>query len=258
MSYAIRVSSLDHVPTFGASKVAGDRKKQCCKGFPCCYTSHKSLYLVAGLVWCVGIVVTAIKGADFYRAAEDKGAGPANLLGALLGGLISGVCMGQLVFVWIAKKNIDRIEMLERPYWHAAFSWKFYSFLISVNALTVMLSRFVFTGRLAMLFFCALDLNVSMSLFYSFYVYLFNWRTFGLKNRYVTGLGETLLYADAPQGEDEYERNFLSVGGHDPDVPESQEVRLDDSMESDPLSMRGILVSAAGNSTDAADPSSRV
>ena len=246
MSYTMRVSSLDHVPTFSASRVAGKREDTCCRGFPCCLVSHKSLYLVALFIWVVGVVVCTIKGMDYYRSAESKGAGKSELLGALLGGLLSGVCMGQLMFVWIAKKSIDRIEMLERPYWHASYSWKFYLFLTSINLTVIMLSRYLFHDRVSMLVFCALDLSVAASLFYSLYVFIFNWRTFGLKNRFATGLGESLLYADVPQG-DADERNFLSLTGHDPDAPRGQEALggKHDSSESDPLSMRSILVSAA-------------
>ena len=124
-----------------------------------------------------------------------------------------------------------------------------------MNALVISLSRFVFTGKIGMLVFCALDLNVSMSLFYSFYVFLFNWRTFGLKNRYVTGLGETLMYAEAPQGEDEYERNFLTVGGFDSNTMGSQGADgAHETLEEDPLSVRSILVGAASGK-DAAEQS---
>ena len=82
MSYAMRVSSLDHVPTFGATKVSGKREDTCCRGFPCCLVSHKSLYLVAMFIWVVGVVVCTVKGVDYYRSAESKGAGQAGLLGA--------------------------------------------------------------------------------------------------------------------------------------------------------------------------------
>jgi hypothetical protein len=198
--------------------------------------SHKALYLIAVFIWVVGVVVCALKGAEYLQTARDEGATKAHVLVAMLVGVGSGLCIGQLAFAFIAKKTIDRIEMLDKPYWHASYNWKFYAFLTFINVTVNMLIKYVFHTKISYLIFAAMDLQVSVSLGYSLYVFFFNWKTFGLKNRFATGLGEQLLYSELNPGDD-YERNFRN------DSPGGQNKQPTAEMEdSDPLSMRNILV----------------
>ena len=234
----MRVSSLDHAPTVSASKVTGRKDDGFCKGFPCCRVSHKGLYLGAASIWLIGIIVCAAKGAEYLGHAKEEGASRHQLLGSLCGGIGGGIFLGYYVFSWIAKKALDRIEMLERTYWHSSFDAKFYAFLILINVTVNMLVSYVYyDNKIAYLVFSALDLQVSVSLLYSFHVFLFNWRTFGLKNRFATGLGEALLFADEEGGIDE--SNFRSNDGEEAGGQEA----FDD--EEDPLSMKNILIGAA-------------
>ena len=238
MSYAIRVSSLDHVPTTSATKLAGDKKMtgdSRCRDFPCCRVSHKALYLIAATIWVVGVVLCGIGGAEDTRRAHELGAKPASLLFVILGGVGLGLLLGHFAFSYIAKKTLDRIEMLERTYWHSSFNWRFYVFLVSINVIMRVLEKYVWYNKSAYMTYAALDLQVSVSLLYSLHVFIFNWRTFGLKNRFATGLGEPLLYANDDSDD---ERNLASFatpnGGLSSSVAD----------ENDPLSMKNILLGA--------------
>jgi hypothetical protein len=239
MSFAIRVSSLDHAPTVSATKLTGKKEDRFCRDFPCCRLSHKALYLLSAAIWTTGLVICALKGADNLVKARDLGATRRQQLGALLGGISAGLVLGHFAFSYIAKKTIDRIEMLERTYWHASYNWRFYIFLVVINLTLQILEKFVWHDKIAYLFYSTLDLQVSVSLLYSLHVFVFNWRTFGLKNRFATGLGEPLLYADEEDSEDE--RNFISASSRGAGHSGVRETLDDD----DPLSMKNILISGA-------------
>lgn len=237
MSFAVRVSSLDHAPTVSATRLAGNKNDDvCCGNFPCCKVSHKALYLIAAAIWIAGVISCGVAAARDVKYAKQLGAKRGALLVVILTGIGCGMIFGHVLFSYVAKRSLDRIEMLEKTYWHSSFNWRFYLFLF-VNIATInILKEYAWYDKVAYMFYATLELQVSVALFYSLYVFAFNWRTFGLKNRYATGLGEPLLYAG---NDSDDEKNELSIS----DVAEHFANFADDS---DPLSMKNILSGSTG------------
>jgi hypothetical protein len=193
MSYTLRISSIDHVPTMGSSRLVGDEDGNvgCCTNFPCCSARHRTLYIYAALIWLIGTVICLVKGVEYLHHARIHDASNNATLAAILSGVIGGIVLGNTLFFNFATKNINRIEMLQDPKWHHAYRWEFYVFLVSINVLMVCLEKYVINDNdsTAYCVLSALDLSVGTALGYTLYVYILSWKFFGLRNNFFRKTG---------------------------------------------------------------------
>lgn len=82
--------------------------------------SHTTLKALAAVVWITGAVVLLLKGSGYLLGAS--GAGPAWSVGiAAVLGLAVGLLRGRTMFLGACRRNLRRIDALERPRF-----WQFY------------------------------------------------------------------------------------------------------------------------------------
>ncbi len=192
MSYAIRVASLDHVPTRSSSIIVGEKQDSmsCCENFPCCYAlNHGLIYIIAALIWGLGAIGCFAKAHDLLHLADDRGATKTELIVTHVVPLVGGIIIGHYWFANLAEKNIVRMQSLEKPKWHSSFRWQLWLFLIFFDGSLMLLSDVITrSGQdanqeyVSSLVFAGLDLSIFAALFVSFWRYPWRWSTFRVDN----------------------------------------------------------------------------
>jgi len=103
--------------------------------------SHRTLKLLAGLVWYSGVVVLLIKSTSLLLAAKKIYPEENDIWLTVLGGVVLGVIKEKYLFRRLCLENLKRIDALEHPkLWHF-YRIRFFIFLFAMVTLGSLLSR---------------------------------------------------------------------------------------------------------------------
>jgi len=146
-------------------------------------TKHRSLYVLAALVWSAGAASLLSKGVILLLHAEDiKGGLPWPWIAFAIGIVIGGI-KARLFLFNSCQKNLDRIAGLSKPRWWQFYRVRFFIFLAIVITLGIFISDLSGDNYTGLCIIGAVDLSVGMGLFLSGYAFLKGRRKFGiLKN----------------------------------------------------------------------------
>jgi len=127
-------------------------------------TSHRTLKLLAALVWFIGVVVLAIKSSTLFIEAEHLNPGLPWLWVAIVAGLILGAIKAKYLFSRLCRKNLSRIEALEQPKIWNFYRPHFFIFLFCMVTLGAYLSRWAAGDYSMLLTVAAVEVSIATAL----------------------------------------------------------------------------------------------
>ncbi|MEN8119872.1 MAG: hypothetical protein ABFS35_05975 [Bacteroidota bacterium] len=133
--------------------------------------TKKHLIIFSALVWYAGSISLLIKSVSLLNSAHSIYPNLVILLLVFVTGLTIGFFKGKYIFVKSCKKNIRRINELEKVKPWLFFKPSFMIALVLMITTGTTLSHFAEGDYAAMLAVAILDLTISMALFYSSFVY---------------------------------------------------------------------------------------
>ncbi len=126
--------------------------------------SARTLKILAALVWYSGGFILLLKGRSLLMEAEALRPGQFWLWLAVGGGLLLGVVQARFLFSKSGRRNLRRIDALERPRLWQFFRPGFFAALAVMIAAGAMLSRLAHGNYPFLLFVAGLDMAVAISL----------------------------------------------------------------------------------------------
>jgi hypothetical protein len=125
--------------------------------------SHSLLKVLAAVTWYIGGGVLLYKGSGYLVEAAGSGSWqPAAIAGAL--GVAAGVLRGRTMFLKACRRNLARIDALERPRAWQFFRPGFFAALVLMISGGVLLSRVAATGYWGAVIVGALELVIALGL----------------------------------------------------------------------------------------------
>ena len=136
--------------------------------FPQIFTvSHRSLRLLAALVWYGGCIALCFKASRLFVEAETLKPEEDWLWGAVIGGLIVGALKGELLFNRSCQKNLARISALAHPQMWQFFRPSFFFFMTIMILLGATLSRLAHNSHPSLIVVAFIDLSIAVALLWS-------------------------------------------------------------------------------------------
>ena len=129
--------------------------------------SHRSLRLLAALVWYGGCIALCFKAIRLLVEAEALKPEEDWLWMVVLGGLIVGVLKGELLFSRSCQKNLVRINALARPQMWQFFRPSFFLFMTIMILSGATLSRLAHNSHPFLIVVAFIDLTIAVALFLS-------------------------------------------------------------------------------------------
>jgi hypothetical protein len=131
----------------------------------------QNLKILAALVWLLGGVILVVKGISLLFDANTLQTGQIGPWLGLLLGILLGALQAKYLFVNFGRKNLARIDGLNRPKLWQFFRPGFFLALALMIAAGVILSRMAVGNFIFLIGVAALDLIVGISLLGSIYVF---------------------------------------------------------------------------------------
>ena len=133
--------------------------------------SHRSLRILAALLWYIGSIILLLKGSSLLAEAEvlkpeDGWPWQVAILGIILGSL-----KARFIFNKSCQKNLDRIAALDQPRIWQFFSPEFFVALIAMIFVGAMLSRLAHDNYGMLISVAILDIGIGIALLGSSYVF---------------------------------------------------------------------------------------
>lgn len=126
--------------------------------------SHKTLKILAALVWSSGAVVLFIKSSTLLLEAESIKPGQNEIWLALFGGLTFGAIKAKYLFCRLCYKNLNRIDKLLTPKLWQFYRMHFFAFLLLMVSLGSYLSRLAHGDYLMLISMAFVELSVATAL----------------------------------------------------------------------------------------------
>lgn len=129
--------------------------------------SHRTLKLLAALVWYIGPVILFSKGAQLAQdalALEPDGWGRPF---SWVAGIIVGIIKTRYIFLKSNRKNLSRIDALESPRLWQFYRIPFYFALAAMISLGAVLSRVSQGSHTFLVFVATLDISIGTALLLS-------------------------------------------------------------------------------------------
>jgi NADH:ubiquinone oxidoreductase subunit K len=133
--------------------------------------SHKTLKILAALLWYIGVYMLLTKGwelAQDAQALEPQKWGQVISWGA---GIIVGIIKTRLIFIKSCKKNMARIDALDSPKIWQFYRYQFFIALIMMIVFGSYLSRVSQGNYPFLLAVSILDISIGTALLLSSYVF---------------------------------------------------------------------------------------
>ncbi|MBC8336263.1 MAG: hypothetical protein ISR59_03200 [Anaerolineales bacterium] len=134
-------------------------------------TTHRTLKILAVLVWVIGGVMLIRKGSELLIEAYSLNSIMAWIGFSIALGVILGSLKSKYLFVKSCRKNLVRIDALEDPRLWQFYRPKFFLFLTLMIGTGVTLSRMAHGSFPFLLSVAALDLSIATALLSSSVVY---------------------------------------------------------------------------------------
>lgn len=129
--------------------------------------SHKTLKILAALLWYVGVFILLTKGSELAQDAQDLAPEKRGQGLAWLGGIVVGLIKTRFIFIKSCRKNLARINALQMPKIWQFYRSRFFVALIMMILLGSFLSR-VSQGNYTFLVAVAmLDISIGTALLLS-------------------------------------------------------------------------------------------
>lgn len=141
------------------------------------HTNKRTLKILAALVWCIGFIALAIKSYRLFIEAYSLDSSFSLLLSMLLIGIVLGLLKTKYIFIKSCKKNILRIEALERPKIWQFYRIQFFIFLASMITLGAFFSSVAHGHYWFLMCVGVVDMALSLALLLSSKVF---WKNFSL------------------------------------------------------------------------------
>ncbi|MGB2982459.1 MAG: hypothetical protein WBC63_01200 [Candidatus Bipolaricaulia bacterium] len=127
-------------------------------------TSKRSLKILAALIWYAGGIVLALKCGSLLLEADALRPQQEWHWFSVLAGLILGAARARLLFSRSIKKNLRRIDALDRPRVFLCFRPTFFFFLTAMIATGTTLSRLAHGDYVFLICVATLDLSIATAL----------------------------------------------------------------------------------------------
>jgi len=129
--------------------------------------SHRSLRLLAALVWYGGCIALCFKASRLLIEAEALKPEEKWIWVAVIGGLIVGVLKGELLFNRSCQKNLARISGLAHPQIWQFFRPRFFFFMTIMILLGATFSRLAHNSHPSLIVVAFIDLSIAVALLWS-------------------------------------------------------------------------------------------
>ena len=129
--------------------------------------SHRSLRILAALVWYGGSIALLLKGSSLLMEADALKPEKEWPWVAAFTGLIVGGLKGESLFKRSCQKNLDRISFLAKPRLWQFFRPGFFVFMTLMILFGVTLSKFAHNNYLLLICVAILDLSIAVALLWS-------------------------------------------------------------------------------------------
>lgn len=127
-------------------------------------TSKRTLKVVAAFVWIVGGIVLVLKGISLLAEANDLQTGSYWPPLAVAAGLLFGGLKAKYIFNKACRKNLQRIDALDRPgIWEFFRPW-FFFFLVLMILTGATLSRMAHGNYPFLIAVAVLDFSIATAL----------------------------------------------------------------------------------------------
>jgi hypothetical protein len=131
--------------------------------------SHKTLKILAALVWYTGPVILFSKGAALADGAQDLSPEGWSKTFSWLVGIVVGIIKTRYIFLRANRKNLARINALERPKIWEFYRIQFFFFLGLMILSGNLMSTYSQGYHGFMVFVAALDISIGTALLLSSY-----------------------------------------------------------------------------------------
>ncbi len=131
----------------------------------------RTLKILAALIWYIGGIILIIKGPSLLLEADALKPGGIWPWLAAVAGLFLGGLKAKYLFIRSCKRNLDRIDALDRPRVWQFFSPRFFVLLTVMISVGVTLSRLAHGNYLFLIAVGILDLSIGVALLGSSYVF---------------------------------------------------------------------------------------
>lgn len=139
--------------------------------FKLVHTSHRTLKILAVLVWLVGGVMMLRKSSELFREAHMLSSTPFWAWICVGLGILLGSIKAHFVFRKSCLKNLQRIDALQEPKCWQFYSPQFFLMLALMISAGVMLSRLAHGNFPFLLSVAVLDLSIATALLISSQVF---------------------------------------------------------------------------------------
>jgi hypothetical protein len=127
-------------------------------------TSTRSVKTLAALIWYAGGAVLALKGGSLLLEADASRPQLEWHWLAAVAGLSFGVAKARFLFSKSIRKNLRRIDALDRPRVYSCFRPGFFLFLAAMIAAGTTLSRLAHGNYVLLLCVATLDISIAVAL----------------------------------------------------------------------------------------------
>jgi len=134
-------------------------------------TTSRTLKILAALLWYLGGVMLVSKGSSLLIEADMLKPEKNWTWGAIVIGLLIGGLKAKYLFSVSCKKNLARIDLLDKPKIWQFFSPKFFLSLAMMILAGVTLSRMAHNNYIFLLSVAILDISIATALIGSSYTF---------------------------------------------------------------------------------------
>ncbi len=134
-------------------------------------TTSRTLKILAALLWYLGGVMLVSKGSSLLIEADMLKPEKNWTWGAIVIGLLIGGLKAKYLFSRSCKKNLARIDLLDKPKLWQFFSPRFFLSLAIMIAAGVTLSRMAHNNYIFLLCVAILDISIATALIGSSYTF---------------------------------------------------------------------------------------
>ena len=129
--------------------------------------SHRSLRILAALVWYGGSIALLLKGSSLLMEADELRPAQKWSWVAAITGLLLGCLKGESLFNRSCQKNLDRIGKLARPKVWQFFRPRFFVFMALMILFGATLSKFAHNNYFSLICVAIIDLSIAVALLWS-------------------------------------------------------------------------------------------
>jgi len=135
-------------------------------------TTRKTLVIISAIVWIIGGIILFLKGYSLLKEAQSINSNMEIISAVMVTAFIIGLIKNKYIFTKFNKKNLIRINKLEKPKIYQFFELRFLIFLSLMILMGIMLSKLASGNYTVLLAVGALDLALATALLKSSIVFL--------------------------------------------------------------------------------------